>query len=116
MKKLSVIATVLFMAVLFGCARREEIDQNNHGPVMVLAVEPVYPVEAKTKKVEGDVWVKMWVNERGRVTKAMIENTPDQVLVNAALDAAMKTRFTPAVIDGKQVGVWLILPFSVKNK
>lgn len=103
-------------AFYHGCASRTEMDNNNRGPIMVSTVKPVYPKSALEKGLEGEVWVKMWVDTLGRVTKVFIEKTPDQSLSNAALDAAVRTRFKPAVLDGKPVGVWYVAPFAVTKK
>ncbi|MFA6455234.1 MAG: energy transducer TonB [Bacteroidota bacterium] len=103
------------MITFFGCARRPEIDNNNRGPILLSSVESIYPEEAKAKKVEGDVWVKMWVNDKGKVTTAMIEKTPDQSLCAAAMDAALRRKYSPAMLEGKPIGVWLIIPISVKK-
>jgi TonB family protein len=99
--------------MIAGCASPPPVDENNRGPVMISTVIPVYPDEAKKSNAEGEVWVKMWVNEKGKVTRAMCEKTPDQSLCGAAMDAAMQTRYKPAMVDGKPTGVWLIVPFSV---
>lgn len=80
---------------------------------MISTVVPEYPKEAREKGVEGEVWVKMWIDTLGRVTKAFIEKTPDQALSYAALDAALKTKFKPAMLDGQPIGVWLVAPFDV---
>jgi TonB family protein len=106
------IASV-FIVFTAGCAHVALVDEKNRGPVLIEAAVPVYPDEAKLKKVKGEVLVKMWVDERGRVTRAFVENTPDQSLTNAAMEAAMNSRFKPAMVDGKARGVWLIRSFLV---
>lgn len=114
MVKTIFVAAVLLMAAA-GCAHRVEIDNNNRGPILVSSVIPVYPDAAREKNIEGEVWVKMWVNEKGRVTRAMVEKSPDQSLSAAAMEAAMNTRYKPAMVDGKPTAVWLIVPFFVTN-
>lgn len=104
----------LIAMAINGCITNEvTVDTGNRGPVMIHTVRPVYPDEARLKGVEGDVWVKMWVDTLGRVTRALIEKTPDQVLCDAAMTAALKTKFKPALLDGKPIGVWLVAPFAV---
>jgi protein TonB len=98
-----------------GCAQRVEIDNNNRGPIQLNAPVAVYPQEAAAKGIEGEVWVKMWVDEKGNVSKAMIERSPDQSLSTAAMEAALKLRFKPSMSDGKPIGVWLIIPIPVEK-
>lgn len=110
------VFSILSIITMYGCASpKVEIDNNNRGPIMISTVPPVYPKEALQSGVEGDVWVKMWVDTLGKVTKALIERTPDQVLCDAAMTAALKTKFKPAKLDGKPIGVWLVAPFAVKK-
>lgn len=105
----------LGILIISGCNRAPEIDHNNRGPILVTSVTTVYPEEARKKNVEGEVWVKMWVNEKGRVTRAMVEKTPDPSLAAAAMEAAMNTRYKPAMVDGKPTAVWLIVPIMIKK-
>ncbi|MEW5799517.1 MAG: energy transducer TonB [Bacteroidota bacterium] len=108
------LCTLLVAMVLLGCRTKEVVvDNDNRGPVMISTVKPVYPEEAQLKGIEGDVWVKMWVDTLGRVTRVLIEKTPDQALCDAAMTAALKTKFKPAMLDGKPIGVWLVAPFAV---
>ncbi|MFA6469694.1 MAG: energy transducer TonB [Bacteroidota bacterium] len=115
MWRISAITAAIVAILMSGCAGRVEVDNNNRGPVLISAEEAVYPEEARVKNVEGDVWVKMRVNENGKVTTVMIEKTPDQSLCAAAMDAALRRKYSPAMLDGKPVGVWLIIPISVKK-
>ena len=117
--------TIIFASVvtflLSGCLSKpenigSEADANTHGPVMVNSIKPVYPDEAKAKGVEGTVWVKMWVDSLGRVKTVFINESPDPVLNEPAFQAAVQTKFKPAMRDGKRIGVWLIAPFEVKKE
>jgi len=107
--------------LLFGCLSKPETtveaipDLNNHGPIMTSSVRPVYPEEAKAKGVEGTVWVKMWVDTLGRVKTAMINESPDPLLNEPAFEAAVQSKFKPAMRDGKRIGAWIIAPFEVRQ-
>jgi len=85
-------------------------------PEPVKKAQVVYPKEALKERVEGIVYVGIFVDERGNVVKAKIEKSDAEVLNNAALDAARKWTFTPAIAkaDKKPVGVWLTIPFRFK--
>jgi len=75
---------------------------------------PVYPEQARKDAVEGTVWVKIWVDEQGNARKAAILKSDAEVLNQATIDAAMKWKFTPAVMGGKPVAVWVSIPFKFK--
>jgi TonB family protein len=113
MKNIIVFTFIAIFLNAAGCAQRVEIDNNNRGPIQLNAPVAVYPPEAAAKGIEGEVWVKMWVDEKGNVSKAMIERSPDQSLSTAAMEAALKLKFKPSMSDGKPVGVWLIIPIPV---
>jgi TonB family protein len=115
MKNIIAVPIIAFLLIASGCAQRVVVDNNNRGPIMVNTPDAVYPPEAAAKGIEGEVWVRMWVDEKGNVSKAMIERSPDQSLSSAAMEAALKLRFKPSMSDGKPIGVWLIIPIPVKN-
>ncbi len=116
MKNIVVVSIIAVMTFAAGCAQRVEIDNNNRGPIMLNSPEVQYPPEAAEKGIEGEVWVRMWVDEKGNVSKAMIERSPDQTLATAAMEAALKLKFKPSMSDGKPIGVWLIIPIKVENQ
>jgi len=76
-------------------------------------VFPQYPEEERKKGVRGVVKVSLEINEEGRVASAMvIENTTGSALcADAALRAALATRFRPARDANGPVTSWLILPY-----
>ena len=75
---------------------------------------PVYPEQARNDGIEGTVWVKIWVDEQGNARKAVILKSDAEILNQATIDAAMKWKFTPAVLKGKPVAVWVSIPFKFK--
>jgi protein TonB len=75
---------------------------------------PVYPEQARNDGIEGTVWVKIWVDEHGNARKAVILRTDAEVLNQATIDASMKWKFKPAMMDGKPVAVWVTIPFKFK--
>ncbi|MBI2430346.1 MAG: TonB family protein, partial [Ignavibacteriales bacterium] len=77
-------------------------------------VWPVYPKEAREKGIEGVVYVKMLVNEKGVVEKAVVEQSDAEVFNKSSIDAAMKWRFKPALQKGTPVSTWVVLPFKFK--
>lgn len=83
-------------------------------PQLVLSGNAVYPVEAEKGGIEGKVFVKIWVDKEGNSKKAMIVNSTDDIFDKPSLDAAMKSRFSPAILKGKPVDVWVVIPFTYK--
>ncbi|MEW5797935.1 MAG: TonB family protein [Bacteroidota bacterium] len=75
------------------------------------AVWPVYPKEAKEKGIEGTVYVKLLVNDKGVVEKAVIEQSDAEIFNKVSIDAAMKWKFKPAMKQGLPVSTWIMLPF-----
>ena len=65
-------------------------------------VMPLYPTFARNINAEGQVVVDVEIDEQGNVTsaKAVSGHT---LLRNAAEDAARKSKFKPAMTDGKAV-------------
>jgi protein TonB len=81
-------------------------------PVEVRAVKPEYPDLAKQAGVEGLVIVDVLVGRDGRVQEARIDPRINILLLNeSALVAARKWVFTPAMMKGLPVSVWIKIPF-----
>ena len=77
-------------------------------PVMIQEARPVYPKGALRIGLEGSAWIKALVDSRGVVRKAMVLRSSESVLLDeAALNAAFKCRYKPAVQNGRPVAVWV---------
>ncbi|MCK4301384.1 MAG: energy transducer TonB [candidate division Zixibacteria bacterium] len=77
-------------------------------PELIYQHSPDYPTEAKKSGIEGTVWIKSLVDADGNAVKVMLAKTSGSDLLDkAALIAAEKNRFKPAVQDGKPVAVWV---------
>lgn len=76
----------------------------------------VYPEIAKRAGVEGKVYVLAFVDETGTVTKAQIIKGIGAGCDEAALDAVLKTKFTPGKQRGKPVKVQVSIPVIFKLK
>ena len=111
-------------------------------PVPTANPGPRYPESAKKDSVEGTIWVRLMVNEEGgvglarvmsiRCTRPGVEvNAPtvDSLekenlskatyqaivdLVSETTIAAKEWKFTPAMLSGKPVKVWVAIPFKYK--
>jgi len=76
-------------------------------PVIVKTVRPEYPDEAREAKIEGDVILLVYIDEKGDVRNAVVQSSPGFApLEEAAKKAALECKFKPATKRGKPVGVW----------
>ncbi|MHB1685888.1 MAG: energy transducer TonB [Ignavibacteriaceae bacterium] len=83
-------------------------------PQVISFVPPEYPESAKLSGLEGNVYVKIFVDKEGKPVKAVIIKSDHDVFNQAAVDAAMKFKFSPALKDKKPVAVWVVVPFRFK--
>ncbi|MCI0414221.1 TonB family protein [bacterium] len=85
-------------------------------PEMVTRVQPIYPPVAKTMKVQGTVILSILVTETGNVSEVRVLRPVggSAGLNEAAIAAAKKWKFRPAVKQGKKVKVWMTYPVSFK--
>ena len=77
------------------------------GPLAALVkVTPRYPRRAVQRSIEGYVIVKFTVDARGRVVNPIvIEAEPRSVFDEAALDAVLRFKYKPKVVNGEAVPV-----------
>ena len=82
-------------------------------PVAVIEVKPEYPDIARAAMVDGPVIVLVLVGRNGRVRDAKVdERHHSPMLDEAALTAARKWVFSPALSGGHPVAVWTAIPFK----
>ena len=73
---------------------------------------PTYPDMARTAGIEGQAVVEALVDVDGSVADARIlKPSGNASLDQAAVDAAMRAKFTPAKQRDKPVRVWVSIPF-----
>jgi protein TonB len=73
-----------------------------------------YPEIAKRAGVEGKVFVRAFVDENGNVVNAEIIKGIGAGCDEAALDAVIKTKFTPGKQRGKPIKVQITVPVHFK--
>jgi TonB family protein len=83
-------------------------------PVPIKEIQPVYPDLAKRKIIEGTVWVKVLVDQKGNVKKAVVMKSDSEFLNKSALRAAKEWTFIPALLSGEPVEIWAAIPFRFK--
>jgi protein TonB len=65
-------------------------------------VAPIYPSEARARRITGDVVVEVEISKKGKVKSARVISG-HVLLHEAALNAARKWKFAPATLDGQPV-------------
>lgn len=75
-------------------------------PVQDIQGLVVYPEIAKRAGLEGKVTISALIGKDGKVEKVEIEKADNDFFAQAAKDAMMKARFTPARQNGEPVKVW----------
>jgi protein TonB len=83
-------------------------------PQIVRKVEPKYPEIALRAGLEGNVFIKIWVDKEGKPRKAVVIKSDAQIFEQVAIDAAMQYIFTPAVMQKGPVSVWVSIPFKFR--
>ena len=74
-----------------------------------------YPKDALEEKIEGVVQVKMLLGVDGTVEDAIVSvSSGHPNLDEAAIEAAKQIKYTPGLVEGKPVCMWLYRPFNFK--
>ncbi len=78
----------------------------------IVKVNPTYPRQASQRGIEGWVIVQFTVTESGSVVDAFVHSSdPPGIFDRAAVNAALKFKYKPRVVDGKPIRV-----SGVKNR
>ena len=72
--------------------------------IPLVQVEPRYPAQAKSRKIEGYVIVRLKISKEGSVEDVEpIDSNPKGVFEREVIRAAYRYRFKPKLVDGKPV-------------
>jgi TonB family protein len=83
-------------------------------PKVVITTMPEYPEIARRIGLEGNVTIKALLDKEGKVKKVLLMKASDEIFTQATLTAAKKWVFTPALMNGKPVLVWIAIPFRFR--
>jgi periplasmic protein TonB len=83
-------------------------------PTVIKRIEPKYPDLALRAGLEGNVFVKVWVDKEGKVRKVVLLKSDAPIFEEAAIAAASQWVFTPAVMQKGPVSVWVSIPFRFR--
>ena len=82
-------------------------------PVPVIPISPVYPEIAKSMGTEGKVFVKFFVDKKGKVDPNKITIVKGVVGLNeAAIEAVKRSKWKPAMQRDMKVGVYMTVPIN----
>lgn len=91
----------------------EDFVAYDSAPVLIHSEAPEYPSMAMQAESEGTVNVVVVIDESGRVVQAYIANsTANEILQQAALEAARKFLFKPAMQRDVPVKCRIMIPFN----
>lgn len=74
---------------------------------------PIYPDLARQAEIEGTVIVRVLVSKEGRVKDVIVVDGPE-ALHQAADRCARTSTWRPAIVDGKPIEVWVLMPVTFK--
>jgi TonB family protein len=80
----------------------------------VKKVYPIYPDSALKYKIEGKVVLKTLIGKGGRVKRVILISSSNSIFNDVSIKAMKKWIFEPAMMNGKYVEVWVIVPFVFK--
>ena len=84
-------------------------------PKVLASIVPEYPAAAKSQVAEGSVVLNANVDERGRVIRVWVaQATAAEALVEAAVDALYRFRFSPGSQQGVPVKCTVAVPFNFR--
>jgi protein TonB len=85
-------------------------------PTVVSQPTPKYPELAQRAGIEGNVWVKILVDKEGKPKKAVVIKSDAEVFNEEAKEAAMNSKFTPAVMNNGPVICWVAVQYKFRLK
>ena len=80
-------------------------------PIPEHKANPGYPPTALAQKLEGVVYIKMWVGPTGEPRDPSVIKSANQIFDSSALAAARLWRFKPAMYEGRPIGTVIAIPF-----
>ena len=85
-------------------------------PILVESVDPIYPDLARRAGIEGHVWLKVLIDRRGAVRDALVasESNENAGFGEAAVAAARKCVWRPAIANGQPTAVWVTYKVQFK--
>ncbi len=78
---------------------------------------PIYPKRAQRYREQGNVLVRVLINEDGTASNIVLDQSSGSALLDqAAVEAVQRARFYPYLEDGTPLAVWVRIPISFTLK
>ena len=99
------ILPILLIVFLFACETPKERAQIV--PAVILKkVQPIYPQDALTQNIQGWVWVRYTVTEKGDIANAEVTQSNSEILFGpAAIAAIQQFKYRPRIVNGQATSV-----------
>lgn len=91
-----------------------EVEEEAHCDMTDLQRRVMYPEIARRNGIQGVVVLRALVDRRGNVVRTIVDRSDNRVLEEAARDAVVRTRFTPAIQNKTPVAMWIQVPVSFR--
>lgn len=79
-----------------------------------LSSKIAYPKKARDSGIVGRVVFRVLIDERGNYIKHKVMRSPHDMLTEACAKHIHILKFTPGILDGKPIKVWVTVPFDFK--
>jgi protein TonB len=73
--------------------------------MMTAAVPPIYPPEAKEKKLEGIVRLRAIIGRDGAISNLTVVEATDPIFIDAAKAAVERWKYRPYILNGEPTDV-----------
>lgn len=96
----------------------DEFVAYEEAPEKIEEIKPLYPEMARRAGIEGVVWVNALVDKEGKVRNVIVvkDSGANAGFEEAAIDAAKKTVWKPAISNGQPVALWVTYKIVFKLK
>lgn len=83
-------------------------------PVPLKRYNTEYPSEGVSKRMEGVVKLRLWIDKEGLPKKYEVLECTDSLFVPNSITSALNWEFSPAIAGGTPVGVWASVTFEYR--
>jgi len=87
-------------------------DLPDQQPQVKRKVNPVYPEILKRAGMQGEAFIKLSINENGKVDSASVLRSVHEAFGIAAKEAALQWEFVPPTKNGKPIRAEVVIPFK----
>jgi TonB family protein len=83
-------------------------------PVPLVRANTEYPPGAASRRLEGTVILRLWIDKDGLPKKHQVIQSSDPIFVESSVASVMNWEFSPAIVKGTPIGVWASVTFEYK--